>query len=61
MKLARIRQIERLDRTLQADGYDVKVFLNTAQKRLVIHIKVGAEEAEEIMAQWNDLKRVSGA
>lgn len=60
MKLARIRQIEKLDRALQADGYEVRTFVNIVQKRLVIHIKIAPDEGEEIMAKWNDLKKVEG-
>ena len=60
MKVARIRELERLVRHLQADSYEVKQYVNTAQKRLVIHIKISPEEGEEIMAQWNDLRKVNG-
>ena len=60
MKATRIRQLEKLVRSLQGDGYAVNPFVNTIQKRLVIHIKLSPDEGDEIMAQWNDLRKVNG-
>lgn len=60
MKLARIRQLERLVRSLQADDYEVNVFIRDRQKRLVVNINLSDDNAEEIMARWNDLKKING-
>ncbi len=60
MKLARIRQLEKVVRGLQADGYEVNVFIRDKQRRLVINVNLSDDNAEEIMVQWNDLKRING-
>lgn len=61
MKGARITQIEKLVRSLQSDGYTVKPLINSNQKRLVITIRLGKDEGDEIMSQWNDLRKVNGS
>ena len=60
MRIARIRQLERLVRALEADGYDVEKKISTARNLLIITVSLGEDNAEEIMAQWNDLKRIAG-
>lgn len=61
MKATRIRQLEKLVRALQADGYAVEPRVNTMRNWLMIVISLKNGESEEIMTQWNDLKRVTGS
>lgn len=60
MKIVRIRQLEKLVRALQGDGYKVNVFIRDSQKRLVVNVNLSDDNAEEIMAKWNDLRKVEG-
>ena len=60
MKITRIRQLEKVVRALEADGYDVEKKINSVHNLLMIIISLGEDDAKEIMAQWNDLKRISG-
>ena len=61
MKLARIRQIEKMVRSLQSSGYEVKSYIKEKPNRLVINIKLSGDNAKEIMAEWNDLRQVDGS
>ncbi|GAG77565.1 unnamed protein product [marine sediment metagenome] len=58
MKAVRIRQLEKLVRALQADGYTVNPIMRPFCKRLLITINLSPGEAEDIMAKWNDLKGI---
>lgn len=61
MKTVRIRQIEKMVRALQADGYPVVPDINPVRHRLMIIIQLKDEaEEKEIMTQWNDLRRLGG-
>ena len=60
MKFARIKQLVELERKFKADGYEVLPRINSVRNTLIIVIPLKEDNDKDLMAQWNDVKRVSG-
>lgn len=60
MKLAIIKQFIRLEKMLRLNSYEVIPTINQVRNELIIVIPLKGGNDKEIMAQWNDLRRVEG-
>lgn len=53
MKAVRIRQMEKLERALRADGYDVTVRLHRVKNTLMFIIPLKDSNEKEILDKWD--------